>query len=137
MLADSALQLPEGKHRLHQPGSTHWMPAGDQPSRRIHRTDWFFGQLQPVVNARHEGLTTGGKPPALPIAAQTHVLVGLDLRRGIGIVQLNEADFLKWVLDTSMLVSLPRGHPPGAEGVHARIAEAVLPQFLVILACVL
>ena len=123
----AALQLPDGEDGLHQAGGADRVPAGDQTAGRVDRASGSFWQLQSVIDARHEGLAGGGKWTALSVAAQSQVFVGLDLAGGVGVVQLDEIQFLQRVLDAGHFVGHIAGRAPGAEGVHARVTCAVLP----------
>ncbi len=132
MLADGALQLPDGKGGLHQPGCPHRMATGDESPRRVDRTNRLPRQVQAIIHTGHKGLPAGGEFPTLSVPAQAHVLVGLDLAGGVGVVQLNKVNFLQRVSDAGVLVGFSGPHAAGAEGVDARVTEAFVPQLFVI-----
>ena len=69
VLVDRALQLPQGKDTLHQSGCADRVTASDQTAGRIDGAFRLIGQLQPVIDAGHEGLAADGEFPAFPIAA--------------------------------------------------------------------
>src|SRR5207249_42704 len=86
VLAYGPLQLPEGKDRLHQARGTNRMPAGQESPRWIDRQASLLGQAHAIVNPRHKGGAALHECSTFTVLTQTEVFIGLDLRRGVGIV---------------------------------------------------
>src|SRR4030067_1158651 len=74
------------------------VPEASHHPRRVDRDRPFLLQLQSVVDLRQEGMTLLDELPAFPVLAKGQILVGLDLRRGVGVVQFDEVEFLDRIL---------------------------------------
>ena len=129
MLADGPLQLPKGEDRLHQPRGADRMPTGQQPAGRIHRQASLFRQTHAVIHARQKRDAAFDESSALPVLAKPQVLVGLDLRGGVGVVQLDEAQILQRMADPCHLVGLLGCHSAAPEGMHTGILEVYIVRF--------
>src|SRR4030067_210106 len=95
---------------------------GFHPRSTIETATWvarvrpFLLQLQSVVDLRQEGMTLLDELPALPVFAKSQILVGLDLRRGVGVVQFDEVECLDRIPAPRHPVGLPPGGPSPPEG---------------------
>src|SRR5262249_33718180 len=120
LLRDAVLELPQGEDRLHEAGRPHRVAAGDQAPTGIDR------EL-----ARNGRVAFLDEPAALAVTAEAPVLIGLDLRAGVGVVQLDEAEIADRILDPGHAVGLDRRGAAGAEGMDARVLQ--VPVFLLTL----
>src|SRR5574337_1380301 len=111
VLFNASLQLPQGEDRLHQTGGPHRMAAGDQASRRVDGKRPGLLEIKAVVEIGQKRVPLLRPSTTLPVLAEAHILVGLDLGRGIGIVQLDEVQLLDRMGDPGHLVGQLGGHP--------------------------
>ncbi len=126
MLPDRALQLPEREHGLHQACGPDRMAAGEQATGGIHGKLASLGQFKSIVDRGHERDTAFDEAPALAIFAEAQIFIGLNLRRCVRVVQLDEAQLLSRIADSRHLIGQFRRHATAPERMDAGIFQMAI-----------